>query len=71
MLDCEPDGWIFYIDSGLLENVQFQVVDWFSITVLPFNRYLNLNCMILTAEWFRHTANIILYCALATLKMAS
>jgi len=57
-----------YSDSGLLENVQFRVVNWFTVTVSPFKRYLNLNCMILTVGWFQHTANIILYCCTCHLE---
>jgi hypothetical protein len=63
VVDCETDGRaMVYIDSGLLRNVHFRVVDWFTIT------YLNLNCMTLTVEWFRHTADIILYCCTCHLE---
>jgi hypothetical protein len=65
---CDRLWAIVYSDSGILGNVQFQVVNWFTITVLSFKRYLNLNCIILTVGWFRHTANIILYCCTCHLE---
>jgi hypothetical protein len=43
-------GQWYSLHTGPLGNIQFQVVDWFTITVLPFNRDLNLNCIILTVK---------------------